>query len=80
MLKFWQRYLEGVLVVLIIILSSFFCYVAIECFRDLMVVRVSMSKLWEGETGENVWNIGQIIAPFAWLPLLIEILYSAIYP
>jgi hypothetical protein len=32
-----------------------------------------MDIIWSGQTGINQWGIGQIGAPFAWAPLIIDI-------
>lgn len=37
-----------------------------------------MELAWNGLTGEATWGIGQIGVPFAWTPLLIDMLYSAL--
>ena len=53
-------------------------YEAISSFVDMIIVRASMDLIWHGETGVNSWSIGQIGAPFAWIPLLLDMTYDGI--
>jgi hypothetical protein len=65
------------LVILLGLLSVFVAYIAINSSQDLMTQRGGMDVLWDGNTGKDFWGIGQIGAPFAWAPLLIDMAYSA---
>ena len=53
-------------------------YEAINSFVDMIIVRASMDLVWHGQTGVNSWSIGQIGAPFAWIPLLVDMMYDGI--
>ena len=44
-----------------------------QLFRE----RSGMDIVWQGTTGVNQMGIGQIGAPFAWAPLITDMLYSA---
>jgi hypothetical protein len=46
---------------------------------NIMRGRRGMILISDGETGENLWGVGQIAALFAWAPLLVELGYNAVY-
>jgi hypothetical protein len=37
-----------------------------------------MDILWKGETGYNNWGMGQIGAPLAWAPLLVDMVFDGL--
>ena len=51
---------------------------AINSFIEMVTIRASMDSVWHGKTGVNSWSIGQIGAPFAWVPLLVDMTYDGI--
>ncbi|KAH7408860.1 hypothetical protein BKA64DRAFT_720252 [Cadophora sp. MPI-SDFR-AT-0126] len=70
----WRR----VLVSLMMGLSIFLLYEAFKSFRDLLSERQGMNLLWKDQIGQNIWGIGQIAAPFAWAPLIVDLVYAAV--
>ncbi|KAH8587488.1 hypothetical protein B0O99DRAFT_641791 [Bisporella sp. PMI_857] len=70
----WRR----VLVTLMTGLSIFLIYEAFKSFRDLLSERDGMNLLWKNQIGQNVWGIGQIVAPFSWAPLIVDMIYAAV--
>lgn len=79
----WYRHQEHrkpsilrILVISIIVFSAFAAYNATERLYQVLLVRYGMDILWQGETGYNKWGVGQIGAPFAWAPLLIDMVYD----
>ncbi|KAF2192159.1 hypothetical protein K469DRAFT_716654 [Zopfia rhizophila CBS 207.26] len=49
-----------------------------SAFNHIIAARAFFNLITSGFTEENEWGIGQIIAPFAWVPLLVDIVYAAI--
>jgi hypothetical protein len=45
-------------------------------FYHVNAARKFFHHIAHESTGENQWSIGQIIAPFAWVPLLVDIVYT----
>ncbi|KAH6665379.1 hypothetical protein B0J14DRAFT_606016 [Halenospora varia] len=72
--RIWRQ----LLVSLMTGLSIYLIYEAFKCFGDLLSERHGMDVLWEDEIGQNVWGIGQIAAPFSWVPLLVDMVYGAL--
>ena len=52
---------------------------SISLLEIIMRQRRAMILLSDGTTGENLWNVGQIGALFAWAPLLVEMGYNGVY-
>ena len=52
---------------------------SISLLEIIMRQRRAMIMLSDGTTGENLWNVGQIGALFAWAPLLVEMGYNGMY-
>jgi hypothetical protein len=69
---------ERVFLLLLSILTTIVTWRAWHSFRFILLRRHMMNLVWEGATGEDVWGIGQIGAPFAWLPLLSEMIHCAL--
>jgi len=44
----------------------------------MLKLRQDLDALWNGRTEQDVWGIGQVIAPFVWVPLLVDMLYSGV--
>ncbi len=66
------------LVLGVTVLSAFAAYNAIERLYQLLLIRYGMDILWKGETGYNNWGVGQIGAPLAWAPLLIDMFFDGL--
>ena len=45
--------------------------------NQFIIERTGMDVFWHGKTGVNQMGIGQIGAPFAWAPLIVDMAYSA---
>jgi hypothetical protein len=72
-----KRLTRLILVALLGSLSVFLASDALRSFQSLLTQRQAMNILWYGQTENNFWGIGQIGAPLAWLPLLIDMSRSA---
>jgi hypothetical protein len=66
------------LVLGLVVLSAFAAYNATERLYQLLLVRYGMDILWKGETGYNNWGVGQIGAPLAWAPLLVDMVFDGL--
>jgi hypothetical protein len=66
------------LVLGVTVLSAFAACNAIERLYQLLLIRYGMDILWKGETGYNNWGVGQIGAPLAWAPLLINMIFDGL--
>jgi hypothetical protein len=53
-------------------LALYLTYEACSSLQDLFRQRDDLDKIWDGQTGQNAWGVGQIGAPFAWAPLLLD--------
>ena len=72
-----KRLTRLVLVALLGSLSIFLVSEALRSFQAILNQRQAMDILWDGQTEKNFWGIGQVGAPLAWLPLLIDMSCSA---
>jgi hypothetical protein len=73
----WLRYAKRVLGLLFFSVSLAVSGVAVNLLVALLKSRVAMSQISNNRTRENEWGVGQIIAPFAWGPLMVEMLYGS---
>jgi hypothetical protein len=48
------------------------------CFYGLITLRRA-SGIVRSSSDESAWGLGQILALFAWMPLLVELGYSVVY-
>ncbi len=71
--------LERVVGVCVMLISMTLTGVAAHLLNSIMRGRRAMFLISHGETGENLWGVGQIAALFAWAPLLVEMGYNAVY-
>jgi hypothetical protein len=71
------RYAERSIGLLFFFLSLAVSGVAVSLLVALLRSRVAMSRISNNRTRENEWGVGQIIAPFAWGPLMVEMLYGS---
>ena len=76
--KAWPKCAFRAIYILVVLLSGFLIYVGTALFCDMLVTRQSMNSILANKTEQNTWAIGQICAPFAWAPLLIDMAYSAV--
>jgi hypothetical protein len=60
------------------LMSLYMVWVAVSSFRRTLLQRWGMDLIWDGQTGENAWGIGQIGALFTWVPLLIDLAWSGV--
>ncbi len=67
---------EWAIAFILLLVSTALAGFAIQLFVRIMSVRWSLDRESGGRTGENVWGIGQICAPFAWMPILVEMVYN----
>jgi hypothetical protein len=52
--------------------SSFYFILYVR--HQMAILPLTSLELWQ----ENAWGVGQILAPFAWAPLLIELGYGIV--
>lgn len=67
---------EQVAAVFVIAVSMVVASMAIFVLIALLKMRHAVAVISNHGTGENTWGVGQIIAPFAWGPLLVEMIYT----
>jgi hypothetical protein len=65
--------------VCVMLMSMTMTGVAAYLLDGIMRGRRGMILISDGETGENLWGVGQIAALFVWAPLLVEMGYNAVY-
>ena len=70
--------LEWVVGVCVMLMSMTLTGVAAYLLDGIMRGRRGMILNSDGETGENLWGVGQIAALFVWAPLLVEMGYNAV--
>jgi hypothetical protein len=70
---------EWVVGVCVMLMSMTLAGVAAYLLDGIMRGRRGMILNSDGETGENLWGVGQIAALFVWAPLLVEMGYNAAY-
>ena len=51
--------------------------VTVDFLRLIIQARNIIKRVWEGKIGEDFWGIGQIAAIFTWVPLLVDLGYTA---
>ena len=73
-----SKWTKHTLVILVGLLSMYLAYDAVMCFKVILELRGGMDIIWEGQTEQGLWGIGQIAAPFSWMPLLVDMGYSSI--
>jgi len=65
-----------VLIFVVAVLAGYFIALSLQSLNILMAARGIMDYLWNGQTDVNKWGIGQIGAPFAWAPVLVDFCYD----
>ncbi|KAF7502220.1 hypothetical protein GJ744_006433 [Endocarpon pusillum] len=70
--------LEWVVGVCVMLLSMGLTGLAADTLSGIMGDRRGMILDSNGETGENLWGVGQIAALFVWAPVLVEIGYNVV--
>jgi hypothetical protein len=70
---------EWVVGVFNILTSITLAGLATDWLISIMTLRHAMKLASDGRTGDDSWGIGQIGAPFAWAPLLVDMGYTAVY-
>lgn len=71
--------LERVVGTCIMVISITLAGMSVSLLEIIMRQRRLMILLSDGATGEDLWNVGQIGAVFAWAPLLVDMGYNAVY-
>lgn len=51
----------------------------LRLFLGILRLRQAMALASDGSIRENLWGVGQVAAPFAWAPLLVELVYAVVY-
>ncbi|KAI9775364.1 MAG: hypothetical protein M1839_001280 [Geoglossum umbratile] len=74
-----NRRTKQLLIILMCLISLFMVWVAVDSFQGTLLERRGMDLVWDGQTGENAWGIGQIGALFTWVPLLIDLAWSGVH-
>ena len=71
--------LEWIVGACVLLMSMALTGVAAYLLDNIMRGRRGMILNSDGETGENLLGVGQIVALFVWAPLLVEMGYDAVY-
>jgi hypothetical protein len=72
---FFQQH-QRVCTIIVLLASIVVAYEVGSSFLSLLTVRSGMTTLWNDQTNVNTWGIGQVGAPFAWAPLLVDMAYE----